>query len=114
MKYKAKQWIKIRFSLSTLTIKCFVLLQLLQALRNTKVNINGTKLQFDGSGNPNVGYNLIQLMWKNSTLKFVEVGSFTRNLIVNMSLFKWHTENSEVNLELEFWIKHVKIDVQNN
>lgn len=84
-------------------IKCvwFYLLQLLKTLRDTKVDIKGTMLEFDSNGNPNVGYNLIELMWKNSTLEFVEVGSFNKILKINVSLFKWHTETSEVIKELQ-------------
>ncbi|NP_001072097.1 taste receptor, type 1, member 3 precursor [Takifugu rubripes] len=70
--------------------------KLLKTLRHTKVDINGTMLEFDSNGNPNVGYNLIELIWKNSTLEFVEVGSFNKILNINVSLFKWHTETSEV------------------
>lgn len=76
---------------------CFVfLLQLLETLRNTTVDINGTKLKFDSNGNPNIGYNVVQLIWKNSTLEFLEVGSFNQILKIDISLLKWHTENSEV------------------
>lgn len=74
----------------------FFLLQLLKTLRDTKVDINGKMLEFDSNGNPNVGYNLIELIWNNSTLEFVEVGSFNRILNINASLFNWHTETSEV------------------
>lgn len=72
------------------------LLQLLKTLRNTKVDINGTMFEFDSNGNPNVGYNLMEMIWKNSTLEFVEVGSFNKILNINVSLFKWHTETLEV------------------
>lgn len=71
-------------------------MQLLEVLRKTTVDINGTKLEFDSNGNPNIGYNLVELIWNNSTLEFVEVGRFDKILNINMSLFKWHTENSEV------------------
>lgn len=78
-------------------IKCFVvLLQLLKALRNTTVDINGTMLKFDRNGNPNIGYSVVELIWKNSSLEFLEVGSFNKILDIKKSLFKWHTENSEV------------------
>lgn len=73
-----------------------VLLQLLKALRNTTVDINGTTLKFDSNGNPNIGYGLVELIWKNSSLEFLKVGSFNKILKIKKSLFKWHTENSEV------------------
>lgn len=74
----------------------FPLLQLLEFLRKTKVDINGTKLEFDSNGNPNIGFSVVELTWKNSTLEFLEVGRFNKILKVNVSLFQWHTENSEV------------------
>nr|XP_046239299.1 taste receptor type 1 member 3 [Scatophagus argus] len=70
--------------------------KLLQALRNTSVDINGAHLVFDSNGNPNIGYNLVQWVWKDSGLDFVEVGSFLNQLDMNMSLIKWHTPNSKV------------------
>lgn len=60
------------------------------------VNVNGTHLVFDSNGNPNIGYNLIEWTWEASGVEFLEVGSFNDELIINRSLFKWHTENSEV------------------
>lgn len=68
----------------------------MEALRNTTVEILGTKLQFDSNGNPNIGYTLVELIWKNSTLEFEEVGSFNKILTINTSLLRWYTENSEV------------------
>lgn len=72
------------------------LLQLLEALRKTSVDINGTHLVFDSNGNPNIGYNLLEWVWEPSGLKFVEVGSFHKTLDINVSLFKWHTADSQV------------------
>ncbi|AWP02602.1 putative taste receptor type 1 member 3 [Scophthalmus maximus] len=70
--------------------------ELLEVLRNMSVNVNGTHLVFDSNGNPNIGYNLIEWTWEASGVEFLEVGSFNDELIINRSLFKWHTENSEV------------------
>lgn len=60
------------------------------------MDINGTKLEFDSNGNPNIGYDLVELTWKNSTLEFLKIGNFNKILNINMSLFQWHTKNSEV------------------
>lgn len=68
----------------------------METLRNTSVDINGTRLVFDSHGNPNIGYNLLEWVWEPKGLKFVEVGSFLKALELNMSLFKWHTPNSQV------------------
>lgn len=73
-----------------------ILLQLLETLRNTSVDINGTRLVFDSDGNPNIGYNLVEWVWEPTGLKFMEVGSFFKELDINTSLFKWHTPNSQV------------------
>ncbi|XP_068567823.1 taste receptor type 1 member 3 [Cebidichthys violaceus] len=70
--------------------------KLLEVLKNTSVEINGTHLKFDSDGNPNMGYNIIQWVWKASGLDFEEVGNFSRQLSINKTLFKWHTVNSEV------------------
>lgn len=61
------------------------------------VDINGTHLVFDSDGNPNIGYNVVEWVWKDSGLvDFMEVGSFNKKLDINSSLFKWHTPNSQV------------------
>ncbi|KAF3856161.1 hypothetical protein F7725_016884 [Dissostichus mawsoni] len=70
--------------------------KLLEVLRNTSIDINGTHLQFDSKGNPNVGYDIIEWVWNASTLDFVAVGSFKEKLSINKTLLKWHTANSEV------------------
>lgn len=79
-------------------------LQLLETLRKTSVDMNGTQLVFDRNGNPNIGYNLLEWVWEPSGLKFVEVGSFHKTLDINESLFKWHTADSKV-LKTQFF-KH--------
>ncbi|XP_039972000.1 taste receptor type 1 member 3 [Xiphias gladius] len=70
--------------------------KLLEVLRNTSVNINGTHLVFDSNGNPNIGYSVVEWVWKPSGVDFIDVGSFNEQLSINKSLFKWHTANSEV------------------
>nr|APG29590.1 taste receptor type 1 member 3 [Siniperca chuatsi] len=70
--------------------------KLLEVLRNTSVDINGTNFKFDSNGNPNIGYNVIEWVWEDSQLTFTDVGSFYEQLSINKSFFKWHTRNSEV------------------
>ncbi|XP_032370623.1 taste receptor type 1 member 3 [Etheostoma spectabile] len=70
--------------------------KLLQVLKNTSIDINGTQLKFDSKGNPNIGYNVIEWDWTDSGLKFIHVGSFYQQLSINKTLFKWHTANAEV------------------
>lgn len=74
----------------------FFFLQLLDTLRKTSVDINGTHLVFDSNGNPNIGYNLLEWVWEPSGLTFVEVGHFYKMLDINESLFKWHTADGKV------------------
>ncbi|XP_073323757.1 taste receptor type 1 member 3 [Pagrus major] len=69
--------------------------KLLETLRNTSVDMNGTRLVFDSDGNPNIGYNLVEWNWTGSAVEFIEIGSYEQNLDINKSLFKWHTGNSE-------------------
>ncbi|XP_034388123.1 taste receptor type 1 member 3 [Cyclopterus lumpus] len=70
--------------------------KLLEVLKNTSVDINGTHLEYDNDGNPNIGYDMIEWVWKASGLDFVDVGNFQGQLYINKTLFKWHTANSEV------------------
>ncbi|XP_068172336.1 taste receptor type 1 member 3 [Antennarius striatus] len=70
--------------------------KLLKTLRNISVDMNGTFLVFDSNGNPNIGYNLIEWIWNGSDVNFKEVGSFDKELHINLSLFKWHTSDSQV------------------
>ncbi|KAM7422838.1 hypothetical protein PAMA_010734 [Pampus argenteus] len=69
--------------------------KLLEVLQNTAMDINGTHLVFDKDGNPNIGYNLIEWVWKDSDVDFINVGSYYDELSINMSLFKWHTADAE-------------------
>ncbi|XP_076607442.1 taste receptor type 1 member 3 [Chaetodon auriga] len=70
--------------------------KLLDVLKNTSVDINGTRFVYDSDGNPNIGYNLVQWVWEGKDLNFRDVGSFNKELLINKSLFKWHTEDSQV------------------
>ncbi|XP_070703451.1 taste receptor type 1 member 3 [Pempheris klunzingeri] len=71
--------------------------KLLGFLKNTSVDINGTEFKFDNNGNPNVGYTVIEWVWKASGLEFMVVGNFSdEKLRINKPLFKWHTTNSMV------------------
>ena len=75
--------------------------QLLEALRNTSVDINGTKLDFDENGNPSRGYDIIQWIWNPSGEKFRTVGGYLQEqLTLNASLIQWGKENSTVILLL--------------
>ncbi|CAI5687572.1 unnamed protein product [Oreochromis niloticus] len=67
--------------------------KLSEALKNSSLNINGTRIEFDQYGNPNIGYGLIQWVWTNSSqVDFRNVGEFTeQKLFLNKSLFQWHT-----------------------
>lgn len=73
------------------------LLQLLEFLRNISVDVLGTNLVFDSSGNPNLGYNLIQWVWKTWGVDFTYIGGYYDQLSINLSLVNWHTGNGEVN-----------------
>uniref|UniRef100_A0A3Q3ANC4 Taste receptor type 1 member 3 n=1 Tax=Kryptolebias marmoratus TaxID=37003 RepID=A0A3Q3ANC4_KRYMA len=53
--------------------------KLLEVLRNTSIDINGTKLEFNENGNPNIGYNVIQWDWSSSGVEFDVVGSYFQN-----------------------------------
>ncbi|KAM9859328.1 taste receptor type 1 member 3 [Aulostomus maculatus] len=70
--------------------------KLSKVLKNTSIDINGAHLEFDDNGNPNLGYTLIEWVWKDLDVEFIAVGSFYEELYINKSLFKWHTANSEV------------------
>ncbi|XP_036387711.1 taste receptor type 1 member 3 [Megalops cyprinoides] len=70
--------------------------QLLEALKNVSFQINGTQLQFDSSGNPNFGYNVLTWNWDKPDVTFVDIGSYYKTLTINESQIKWHTPNSKV------------------
>uniref|UniRef100_A0A8C6T5U0 Taste receptor type 1 member 3 n=1 Tax=Neogobius melanostomus TaxID=47308 RepID=A0A8C6T5U0_9GOBI len=69
---------------------------LMQVLKHISININGTNVQFNSDGNPNVGYNVIQWVWENSAVHLQNVGSFLSTLSIDKSNFTWHTEDSAV------------------
>ncbi|KAM4613742.1 taste receptor type 1 member 3 [Polymixia lowei] len=70
--------------------------QLLKVLKKVSLDMNGTKLKFDSDGNPNIGYHVVEWVWENGNVNFINVGTFHGKLSINKTLFKWHTENSEV------------------
>ncbi|XP_029005495.1 taste receptor type 1 member 3 [Betta splendens] len=70
--------------------------KLLEVLRNTSVNVLGTQLVFDSSGNPNLGYNLIQWVWKSWGVDFTYAGGYYQQLSINVSLLRWHTADGQV------------------
>ncbi|XP_029989959.1 taste receptor type 1 member 3-like [Sphaeramia orbicularis] len=70
--------------------------KLSQVLKNTSIDLGGTHLEFDRYGNPSIGYDVIEWIWNGTNVNFTEVGSFSGSLSINKSLFKWHTENSQV------------------
>lgn len=69
------------------------ILQLLAALKNTSVNINGTRIQFDMYGNANIGYDVIQWVWTDSSeVDIRSVGDYSgQTLTVLKNQFVWHT-----------------------
>ncbi|XP_067443061.1 taste receptor type 1 member 3 [Thunnus thynnus] len=70
--------------------------KLLEVLKNTSMDINGRHVKFDKNGNPNIGYSVIEWVWNSSDVNFMDVGSFYNELSINMSLLKWHTDNTEI------------------
>lgn len=71
-------------------------MQLLEVLRNTSVDVMDKRLVFDSSGNPNLGYSLIQWVWKSWGVDFTVVGGYYEQLSINLSRLNWHTEDGEV------------------
>lgn len=55
------------------------------------MDINGKHFEYDSNGNPNIGYDVIEWHWNNSAVNFTDVGSFDKNLTLNVSRIKWHT-----------------------
>ncbi|KAI3369945.1 hypothetical protein L3Q82_024752 [Scortum barcoo] len=70
--------------------------KLLKILRNTSLDINGTYLEFDQNGNPNIGYDVVVWVWNNSGVYFKPVGNYQKKLDINRSLLKWHTKSSKI------------------
>ncbi|XP_005724814.1 taste receptor type 1 member 3-like [Pundamilia nyererei] len=67
--------------------------KLLEALRKTSININSTHLEFDQYGNPNIGYDVIQWVWTNSSQVDIRtVGEYSeQELHISKNHFEWHT-----------------------
>lgn len=69
----------------------------METLRNTSVDVNGTHLEFDSEGNPNIGYNLLQ--WNRTDsgkIDFIDIGHFEKKLNFSKRLIRWHTKDSKV------------------
>ena len=71
-------------------------LQLMKVLRNTSFELNGMQMSFDSSGNPDLGYILVEWFWENGTFKSKTVGQFVQSLYLNESLLEWHTDDNQV------------------
>lgn len=71
-------------------------LQLLEVLKEVNFSLNGSHFEFDSNGNPNIGYNVLQWVWRNNSLSFKDVGSFYKNLSINNTLIQWHTGSTKV------------------
>ncbi|KAM4588361.1 taste receptor type 1 member 3 [Odontesthes bonariensis] len=71
--------------------------KLLEVFRNTSVDVNGQNIQFDESGNPNMGYSVVEWIYNLSVVEFRTLGFYHQGeLSLNKSLFKWHTKDSKV------------------
>ena len=68
----------------------------MKELRNTSFDLNGIHMSFDSSGNPDLGYILVEWFWENGNFKSIKVGNFDQRLSLNESLLKWHTDDNEV------------------
>ncbi|XP_030586094.1 taste receptor type 1 member 3-like [Archocentrus centrarchus] len=67
--------------------------KLLEVLRKTSVDINGTHIEFDKYGNPNIGYDVIQWVWPDPTqVDFRTVGKYSeQKLNICKNHLVWHT-----------------------
>ncbi|XP_056156864.1 taste receptor type 1 member 3 [Lampris incognitus] len=70
--------------------------QLLEVLKNNPLEMNGTHFAFDSSGSLNKSYDLVEWVWKNASLHFINVGTFNNKLLLNKTLLTWHMANSGV------------------
>ncbi|KAK1799628.1 hypothetical protein P4O66_006087, partial [Electrophorus voltai] len=70
--------------------------QLLEKLQNISLNLNGTKLDFDQMGNPDIGYDILVWVFGNHTITFQNIGNFNQIITINKDLIKWHTANFTV------------------
>ncbi|XP_038871260.1 taste receptor type 1 member 3-like [Salvelinus namaycush] len=69
--------------------------QLLEVLKKVNFSLNGSHFEFDSNGNPNIGYNVLQWVWRNNSLSFKDVGTFYKNLSINNTLIQWHTGSTK-------------------
>lgn len=73
--------------------------KLVEVLRNLSIDIKGIHFEFDKSDNPNIGYNLVQWVWKDSELHFVSVWNWTgpeTELKISKSLIKWYKNSEQI------------------
>ncbi|KAI5093266.1 taste receptor type 1 member 3 precursor [Silurus meridionalis] len=70
--------------------------QLLPWVQKVSLNLNGANISFDAEGNPNIGYDLLEWVFQNSTITFRNIGTFFQNLTIDKKLIKWHTANNTV------------------
>lgn len=60
------------------------------------MTLNGTQINFDTAGNPNIGYDLLAWVFQNNSVTFQNIGTFVQNLTIDNNLIKWHTKNNMV------------------
>ncbi|XP_060714745.1 taste receptor type 1 member 3 [Tachysurus vachellii] len=70
--------------------------QLLPWVQKVSMTLNGTQINFDADGNPNIGYDLLAWVFQNNTVSFKNIGSFVQNLTIDKKLIKWHTNNNTI------------------
>ncbi|XP_030231223.1 taste receptor type 1 member 3 [Gadus morhua] len=69
---------------------------LMKELRKTTFELNGIQMSFDSSGNPDLGYILVEWFWENGIFKSKTVGQYHNSLSLNKSLLEWHTDDNQV------------------
>ncbi|XDV51232.1 hypothetical protein PO909_020153 [Leuciscus waleckii] len=70
--------------------------QLLKKLQKVSVDLEGVNFQFDKEGNPNFGYDVMQWIFNDTTVRFDGIGYFYKNLTIDEGDIKWHTKNGKV------------------
>ena len=68
----------------------------MKELRKTTFKLNGIQMSFDSSGNPDLGYILVEWFWENGIFKSKTVGQYHNSLSLNKSLLEWHTDDNQV------------------
>lgn len=58
----------------------------------------GVNFQFDKEGNPNFGYDVIQWIFNDTTVRFDGIGYFYQNLTIDEDDIKWHPKNGKVRM----------------